>query len=108
MRARVLEIRYHDEVYSVMALEMSDDVSEFRNWLLARSGFPREQYKKYVVIVLDTMKCHVDPAGWPEQWQRAMHGHVVDHFDVLYDGKVIDVDHLMTGRDKPRLSSRAI
>lgn len=107
MRCRIFEVRLGDDVYSVMALEMSDEVSEMRVWLLGRAGFKRDQPNQYQVTILDTEESHFDFKDWSESWQRNLHKYVEEQFNHIYDGKVIDLDHLMAERDSPRLSSRA-
>lgn len=107
MRARMLEVRTGDEVHSLMVLEMYDETSENRRWLLKRAGFhDLPGTFDYLLIFLDINECGSNPDCWGTSWQRSVHRYVERNFDKLDDGAVVDVDFIESFRPTGRGTSR--
>jgi hypothetical protein len=107
MRAKMLEVRTGEEVHSLMVLEMYDETSENRRWLLKRAGFPDLPGTfDYLLVFLDINECGSRPDYWSTAWQRAVHKYVERNFDKLDDGSVVDVDYIESFRADGRGSSK--
>lgn len=56
---------------------------------------------------LDGVKAEYDPYSWgPSRTLRVVHGHIIQHWDELKSGDVIDVEFLLGERPEPKVSEQ--
>jgi hypothetical protein len=92
---KILEIRDEGTHIPVMAMRMlaENDVQDY--YVHGRCGHPRDGHS-IVVMHLDNMRATNDPYQWPDlgMGRRTMgsaHDYIINHFDELKDGDVVDV-----------------
>jgi hypothetical protein len=98
MTAKTFEVRDRGTFIAVLTVRLDPDCEADR-YLLARSGFgitPERQRSYVMVAKLDggVETARTDPYGWPSKsWtMTAAHIWIIDHFDELESGAVIDVE----------------
>lgn len=112
MNAKMLEVRDVGTFIPVLAVRLgADDPASM--YLLGRAGFGfgAEQQRSYVVLVyLAAQQCRHDPYGWLDRGNRTLHvAHLwlLDHFDELEPGAVVDVGHILGETDAPKVPEAA-
>lgn len=83
--------------------------SEKDRYLLARAGFgvePRTQatYVQLVQIKGGGGRSACDPYDWGDRTWRTAHQHIIENFDRLESGAVIDVEFILGETDEPKRS----
>ncbi len=111
MTAKLIEVRDRLTFIPMLAVKL-DASCEAERYLLARLGFgktPQEQ-GEYVLLCdvgSHTGEAHYDPYDWcGARTKREAHKYVIDCFDSLAPGDVVDVQFLMGETDKPVSSER--
>lgn len=107
MEAKTFEIRDKATFIPVVAVRLKP-VTEQDRYLLGRAGFgtsPQEQ-AKYVQVFLLTGReqSTYDPYRWGSRTLTYAHVHMVNHWDDLESGAVIDVEFILGLREHPKVS----
>ena len=111
METKVLEIRDSGTCILALAIRMKSDGSEVRDWFIHyRSGYPRDGSSIMLMRLADGRATN-DPYEWPavtHDHRTMPHAHnwIIDHFDELSDGDVVDVQYLLKERETPKESER--
>jgi len=81
-------------------------------YLLARSGYGQDP-RANVCIVLCRMEASgvdrnatYDPYSWGNRTMTTAHLHILEHFDEMFSGDVVDVEFIVGITKKPKLSER--
>ena len=111
MEVKLFEIRDAATFIPVMATALISGNGR-EHWLLRRSGYAEEQIarccaaQRYVILCkLDGVEAQYDPFGWPNQ--RTMgnaHRHIIEHWNELESGAVIDVEYILGEKPAPKQS----
>ncbi len=110
MDTKTLEIRDVATLIPVLAIRMVAD-NEAAGWYIhERCGHPREG-GSIVVMVLSNMAATNDPYEWVllKYGSRTMpvaHQFIIQKFDELVDGDVVDVEFLLREVEIPKVSER--
>jgi hypothetical protein len=78
---------------------------------LGRAGFgtePENQAQYIILMRLTDSESHFDPMGWPggSRTMRAAHYHILDNFENLKSGDVVDVQFILEETEWPKVSER--
>lgn len=78
-----------------------------RQYLLYHCGYPNTPpYSVLLTKLNGTSGATADPYEWGDRTMRVAHLHVVENFDALEDGAVIDVEFLLGETQTPKRSER--
>lgn len=106
MIAKTIEIRDAMTFIPALAvkLEPSNPADEY---LLARQGYERRHQGQYVLLVwFARAKAEYDPNAWGGRTLPIAHKYVIEHFDELVSGAVVDVEYLMGLTTKEKMPER--
>lgn len=82
--------------------------TEKERYLIARCGYGRtlEEQKEHVMLVrLEHMKANYDPHRWgTTRTMTVAHHYIIEHWDTLSSGDVVDVQFILGETDKPKVS----
>ncbi len=98
MTTKLLEIRDRHTTVPALAIQVCGD----DGYLMRRAGF---EGPMVYLIMLATEKCRYDPYNWDNM--RTMgnaHNFIVDHWDLLNDGDVVDVEFILGETSAPKRS----
>lgn len=103
MQYKFFEIR--DAATFIPALVIFKEANnEKESYLLRRSGFLN---RCMILIKLQTGESSYDPHKWTMgRTMTIAHRYIIDHFDSLENGQVIDVEYILGRRDKPKESEQ--
>lgn len=107
MKALMLEVRDKATFIPIIAIDMSTDcVNEGDGYLLRRAGFGPERCVQVIHIARGIS--HYDPYDWPDgsRTMQVAHQYIVDHFDELKSGDVIDVEFILGETSEKKRSER--
>lgn len=112
MKAKLLEVRDVGTFIPVLAVNMRTD-NEGDRYLAGRAGYGRtaKQQADFVWVAKMTgsePSSTYDPHGWPgsSRTMTVAHQYIVDHFDELKPGAVVDVEHILGITETPKESER--
>ncbi len=100
METKVFEVRDRATFIPVMAIKLNPH-NEAERYLLARSGYgrtPHDQNKYVLLSQLDggNGKITCDSYDWgTERTMGVAHRHIIENFDKLVPGEVIDVEFVL-------------
>lgn len=106
MKMLALEIRDRHTFIPALAIDMNP-ANEAQRYLLVRSGYPCAGPP---VVVLTKMfggyPANNEPYDWGDRTWRVAHQYILEHWDALRDGDVIDVEFILGETGKAKLSER--
>ncbi len=109
MKSKTFEIRDSATFIPVLAVQLEPE-TEADRYLLARAGFgiANAEQKTYVMLIrLEAQEVKWDYFGWPNQRTMGVaHRYIIEHFDELKNGAVIDVQHILGETDASKPSER--
>jgi hypothetical protein len=102
MKAKALEIRDEGTFIPALAVDMNPE-NEGQRYLLRRCGYPCDGRPNITVTALsaDGLRANNDPYTWP-----VAHNYIIEHWEELNDGDVVDVSFILGETDKPKISER--
>jgi hypothetical protein len=105
MIAKTFELRDRATFVPVLAVKL-DPGNDADRYLLARAGFaPGETYVVMCGMSGGTDKATSDPYDWGDNRTRHFgHQQIIEHFDALESGAVIDVEFILGETQKPKES----
>jgi len=117
MLAKALEVRDDGTFIAVLAVDMnpnhdprlSPDSSSKQRWLLRRCGYRCDMSPNVIITRLDGAgQATNDPYAWAgcARTMPAAHHYIIDHWNELRDGDVIDVQFILGETSTPRQSER--
>lgn len=117
MQAKALEIRDEGTFIPALAVDMNPshdprsapDSSAMQRYLLRRVGYACDGRPNVIVTRLSgDGQATNDPYGWnsgARTWPVA-HKYIIEHWDELKDGDVVDVSFILGEAEKPKRSER--
>jgi hypothetical protein len=110
MTFKALEIRDEGTRIDAIAIRMVADNETQDHYIHARCGHPRDG-ASIVLMKLYDLRATNDPYEWPALTndRRTMpnaHNWIIDHFDELKDGDVVDVQFILGETTRPKDSER--
>lgn len=106
MKAKALEIRDEGTFIPALAVDMnpSDDAQRY---LLRRCGYSCDGLPNVIVTRLDgDGQATNDPYAWNGRTWPAAHNYIIEHWDELKDGDVVDVSFILGETKAPKRSER--
>ena len=99
MMTKTFEIRDRSTFIPALAVRL-DPGCERDHYLLARAGYgvtPDRQHEYVMLAKLagDDVRASHDPYDWSNRTMQTAHQHIIDHFDKLASGAVIDVEFIL-------------
>lgn len=113
MKAKALEIRDEGTFIPALAVDMNPDgelvgIEGAQRYLLRRCGYPCDGRPNVILTALDGHgKATNDPYEWGGRTYPVAHNYIIEHWDALRDGDVIDVSFILGETDKPKVSESA-
>jgi hypothetical protein len=106
MQIKLLEIRDRATFLPCFAMQTTADNSE-QGYLLRRAGYgPDMPLIIFGYLDASRGKCHYDPYDWNDRTMKTAHNYIVEHFNKLNDGDVIDVEFVLGETTNKKTSER--
>lgn len=106
MKSKALEIRDTGTFIAVLAVDMNP-TEEYQDYLLRRCGYACDGRPNVLVTRLDANgKASNDPYAWHNRTWRIAHNYIIEHWNELNNGDVIDVQFILGETTTKKLSER--
>lgn len=107
MQVKILEIRDEGTHIPILAVKMLAD-NETQAWYVhGRCGYPRDGTSIAITPLGGERNFSCDPYHWAGNRTLAYaHNYIIDHWDELSDGDVVDAEFAAGQRTEPRTSER--
>jgi len=124
VKAKALELRDEGTFIALLAVDMNpvrypsgntpEDQEDFRvtemaqRYLLRRVGYPCDGEPNILITKLagDGSKASNDPYYWGDRTFAVAHAYIIEHWEKLRDGDVVDVQFIMGETTTPKTSER--
>lgn len=118
MIAKALELRDEGTFIALLAVDMNPagitrvvragESPESQRYLLRRCGYPCDGRPNIAITHLsaDGHKCSNDPYYWGGRTYPIAHNYIIEHWNELRDGDVIDVQFILGETKSPKISER--
>ena len=112
MKAKALEIRDVATFIAVLAVDMNPHVDGSANhdaqfYLLRRCGYACDSSPNILITRLDgDGLASNDPYSWSGRTWPVSHKYIIEHWDELNDGDVIDVEYILGEKSTKKVSER--
>lgn len=122
MKAKLLELRDEGTFIALLCVDMNPDVrdpmraltdgrvgqSVEQLYLLRRCGYPCDGRPNIAITHLRCGgdKCSNDPHYWGGRTFPIAHKYIIENWDKLRDGDVVDVEFILGERPEPKVSER--
>ena len=103
MQYKVLEIRDSCTFISVIAIKM-EPKDEIEDFYLRREGFIKPHH--VILVHIGNQMSQADPYSWGNRTMTTAHLYILEHFDELKSGDVVDVEFILGETKKPKISGR--
>jgi len=109
IETKVLEIRDKGTFIAALAIRMLG-INQAQDYYFRRCGYPEDGTSIMLMCLYDG-KATNDPYGWGALGKGlrtlpAAHNYIIDHFNELADGDVVDVQVILGERETPKTSQR--
>jgi hypothetical protein len=110
MTAKTFEIRDRMTFIPVLAVKLEPS-NEADRYLLGRAGFgiyPENQarYIQLIRISGGEGPTYCNPGDWADRTMQTAHLYLLDHFDELESGSIVDVEHILGETTELKVSER--
>jgi len=106
MKVKALEIRDEATFIAALACDMNPSNDEQR-YLLRRCGYACDSNPNVILTRLDgSGKATNDPYDWGGRTWPVAHNWIIDHWDELSDGDVVDVQFILKETTKAKVSEK--
>ena len=114
MLAKALELRDEGTFIALLAVDMQPTLERgsasqrAQHYLLRRCGYPCDGRPNIAITHLSANghKCSNDPYYWGGRTYPVAHNYIIEHWDELHDGDVIDVQFILGETKSPKVSER--
>lgn len=109
MQAKALEIRDEGTFIPALAVNMNP-TNDAQRYLLRRCGYPCDGRPNVIVTRLSgDGQATNDPYSWKGGARTfpVAHNYIIEHWDELKDGDVVDVSFILGETKAPKVSERA-
>lgn len=117
MKAKALEVRDEGTFIAVLAVDMNPvdetspetcDAHAGQRYLLRRCGYACDGRPNIILTRLDgsNAKATNDYFAWGGRTWPVAHRYIIEHWDRLKDGDVVDVEYILGERSEPKKSER--
>lgn len=107
METKVLEIRDEGTFIAALAVNMNS-TRETERYLLRRCGYPNDGRPNILLTRLSANGTPAwnDPYAWGGRTFPVAHQYIIEHWDDLTDGDVVDVSFILGETETPKVSER--
>jgi hypothetical protein len=106
MKAKALEIRDSGTFIPMLCVDMNPDNGEQR-WLMRCVGYPCDGRPNIIMTLLTGAgKATNDPYEWGGRTYPVAHNWIIEHWDELEDGDVVDVEFILGETKVQKVSQR--
>lgn len=110
MKAKIFEIRDKGTFIPMLAVQL-DPSGEDERYLLSRAGYGRSrmEQKEYIQLIRingGSGMGHCDYYEWGNRTMANAHKHIIEHWDILETGAVIDVEFILGETSKSKVSEK--
>lgn len=113
MLIKLFEIRDSGTFIPVMAIRFYNQ-TEVERFLIGKAGYgtTKENQSKYILLAplagLHRDKISYDNHSWPGDTRTipVAHKYIIDYFEDLDSGAVVDVEYILGERSEPKISER--
>lgn len=107
MKIKVLEIRDSRTFVLALAIDMNAPENEQQRWALRRCGYPLDNHPNILLTRLNANgQVTNDPHAWTGRTWPVAHNYIIEHWNELNDGDVVDVEFALGERTTPKISER--
>lgn len=109
METKLFEVRDRGTLIAVITIRLGCR-NEQERYLLSRCGYgkQKEEQEKYVLYAgLQEYEMQYDPFKQPNRTRHVSHKYILEHWDKLTSGEVIDVEYIL-GESSYKKVSEAI
>jgi len=106
-KVKLFEVRDRMTFIPVLALcvDMHDmEMPVAERFLLRRVGYGANRCVIFTRLAADGQLCHYDPWGWGDRTMHVAHRYVLEEWDELASGDVIDVEFILGDTTSPKAS----
>ena len=111
MKVKALEIRDSCTFIAALAVDMNPE-NEAQRYLLRRCGYPCDTKPNIILTRLDGNETHHGDQATNDPYARSgrtwpvAHNWIIDHWNELADGDVVDVEHILGETSSRKLSEK--
>jgi hypothetical protein len=113
MKAKALELRDEGTFIALLAVDMNPILEPgpqyaAQRYLLRRVGYPCDCRPNILITKLagDGSKATNDPYYWGDRTMANAHRYIIEHWNDLKDGDVVDVQFILGETPAPKASER--
>lgn len=113
MEIKLIEIRDDGTLVPAMAVRLNER-NAAEHWLLLRAGYANDRIidtnhdEPYVLLtqLFGSGHCHYDPFAWNSRTMKHAHMFLIQNWNQLSTGDVVDVEFILGERPTPKVSER--
>ena len=107
LESKVLEVRDVATFIPMLAININPAIDDdgSQRWLMRRCGYPCDGEPNIILTRLDgSGKATNDPYAWGGRTYPVAHNYIIEHWDRLTDGDVVDVEFILGEKPTKKVS----
>ena len=105
MEIKLIEVRDRGTFIPALAIRVTSTGDVAGDWLLRRGGFSLNG-ASIILIRLTDCEAQYDPYDWANRTMQTAHVWLLEHFEQIESGAVVDVEHILGETPAPKVSER--
>jgi hypothetical protein len=105
MDVKLIEVRDRGTFMPALAMRVTSTGDVADDWLLRRGGFSLDG-ASIILIRLTDCEAQYDPYDWANRTMQTAHLYLLEHFEQIESGAVVDVEHILGETPAPKVSER--
>src|SRR5215468_6948868 len=101
MEIKLIEVRDRGTFIPALAIRVTSTGDVAGDWLLRRGGFSLNG-ASIILIRLTDCEAQYDPYDWANRTMQTAHVWLLEHFEQIESGAVVDVEHILWARRRRR------
>jgi len=105
MEIKLVEIRDSGTFVPALAMRVASTGDAAADWLLRRAGYSLDG-ASIILMHLTGCEAQYDPYDWANRTMQTAHAWLLEHFEQVAHGAVVDVEYILGERSAPKVSER--
>ena len=105
MHTKLFELRDRMTFIPIVCIDCRRHYDDVSNFLLGRSGYGYT-HSVLMTALAGGRKAHSDPYDWADRTYQTAHLYIIEHWDELTSGQVIDVEYISGETPTMKVSER--
>ena len=104
MEAKIFEVLDRATFMPMVATVLRPTAGGFDTYVLRRTGYNWRAENTVILTQVSTGRTQIEPRDWADRTRATAHNYIIENWDTLISGQVIDVEFVLGESEAPKCS----